>query len=556
MYAYRIAIEKALMVGEVQRLLKKHAWDCNLELEAITFAGLPAREQIDAQGRRFFGSAEEGDNPKYSIDDVDFTTYCDYQRCAHECALTVARTVEEGLHLNSSTYSAADARRQVVKLQDIVRHLFDEQVVVPETVVQEIFGDLPWEISSEALMDLIDGRKFRLRRPDGTEGFLVKKAGYLVFQPAAIRDTEIPITLRYARAFQLQRQFLTPQLPVFSRIAPVMVEEPPAPAAGGAGAAPVLIPAGAVEEPAAGAGAGAFVDVENILQQWADWVNYIDTAGAGGLPRFLSSTVTIWGWIMRRYASVPQARIVAFRWFFDRLTYDQQRGLYEFVIMRSPSAAGGAGAGAGDPIDALAVALAPDIFRSKQIIAYRIYNPDVAVMGIETWCRPLTAPSAEPFRPCSSTIGPLVNKQLGDKAVLIPGGVGTLFGFIAAKKGRTVFKTLDTTKAGKLGGGAECGNTSNLGEHRPRIRLLHEAGRSVAELGPLMLPDSEEGYDTGGARKRAEAGAYEHLNDITHQPLCMYMEFLCRLLDTQRVGGRRWYLSAVEAAQSGLKGKK
>ena len=44
MYAYRIAIEKALMVGYVQRLLKKNAWDCNLELEAITFAGLPLRQ--------------------------------------------------------------------------------------------------------------------------------------------------------------------------------------------------------------------------------------------------------------------------------------------------------------------------------------------------------------------------------------------------------------------------------------------------------------------------------------------------------------------------------
>lgn len=552
MYAYRIAIEKALMVGEVQRLLKKHAWDCNLELEAITFTGLPAREQIDAQGRRFFGTGGEGDGPKYSIDDVDFTTYCDYQTCAHECALNVVRSVEEGLRLDSSTYSAADARRQIVKLQDVVRHLFDEQVIVPEVVVQEIFGDLPWEISSEALMELIDGRKFRLRRPDGTEGFLVKKAGYLVFQPAAIRDTEIPITLRYARAFQLQRQFMTPQLPVFSR---VMAAEEPAPKpamvavpAGGAGAAaPKLVPA---EEAAttAAAPAGGLVDLENLLQQWSEWFNYVETAGASGLPRFLSSTVTIWGWILRRYAAtVPQAKTVALRWFFDRLTYDQQRALYEFVAGRPASTAA-------DPLAALAAVLAPDIFYSKQTTAYRIYNPDVSVMATETWCR--AAAASDPWRPCSSAIGPLVNKQLGDKPVPIPGGVGTLFGFIAAKKGRTVFKTLDTTKAGKLGGGAECGNTSNLGEHRPRIRLLHEAARTVADLADLMLPDSEEGYDAGSGRKRAEAGNYEHLNDITHQPLCMYMEFLCRLLDMQRVSGRRWYLSAIEAAQSGLKGKK
>lgn len=552
MYAYRIAIEKALMVGEVQRLLKKHAWDCNLELEAITFAGLPARDQIDAQGRRFFGEEAEGRNPKYSIDDVDFTTYCDYQKCAHECALVVPRTAEEGLRLNSSTYSATDARRQVVKLQDVVRHLFDEQVIVPERVVQEIFGDLPWEISSEALMELIDGRKFRLRRPDGIEGFLVKKAGYLVFQPAAIRDTEIPITLRYARAFQLQRQFMVPQTPVFARVAPVAAEE--APPRRQAASVPALAPVGGAgaaapaPAPAPIHGEAPLVDIDTLLAQWAEWYNYIETAGAGGLPRFLSSTVTIWSWILRRYGAIPQAKQIALRWFFDRLTYNQQRALYEYSITQSGADAG--------PISALVATLAPDVFHSKQMIAYRIYNPDVSVMGIETWCRGLTLPTSEPWRPCSSAIGPLVNKQLGDKPVPVPGGVGTLFGFIAAKKGRTVFKTLDTTKSGKLGGGAECGNTSNLGEHRPRIRLLHEAGRSVAELADLMLPDNEDGYDMTSGRKRAEAGAYEHLNDITHQPLCMYMEFLCRLLDAQRVAGRRWYLSAVEAAQSGLKGKK
>jgi hypothetical protein len=554
MYAYRIAIEKALMVGEVQRLLKKHAWDCNLELEAITFAGLPPRPQIDAQGRRFTGEA--GSLPLYSIDDVDFTTYCDYQTCAHECALTVARSVEEGLELNSSTYTAADARRQVVKLQDVVRHLFDEQVVVPERVVQDIFSDLPWEISSEALMELIDGRKFRLRRPDGTEGFLVKKAGYLVFQPAAIRDTEIPMTLRYARAFQLQRQFMVPPAAVFSRLAPVMAEEPPA-AAAAAASAPVLVPAGGAgaAAPAAAAApeAGALVDTETLLAQWVDWFDYVNDRSRPP-PRFMSSTVGIWGWILRRYAAVPQAKIVALRWFFDRLTYDQQRVLYEYIITRSPSMSASAAAAAADvPFDALREVLRPDIFQSKQVIAYRIYNPDPSIMAVETWCRPVAAGAADLFRPCSSAIGPLVNKQLGDKPVPIPAGVGTLFGFLAAKKGRMVFKTLDTTKAGKLGGGAECGNTSNLGEHRPRIRLLHEAGRTVGELGPLMLPDSEADYVASRGR---EAGAIEHLNDITHQPLCMYMEFLCRLLDVEHVAGRRWYLSATEAALSGLKGKK
>jgi hypothetical protein len=71
-----------------------------------------------------------------------------------------------------------------------------------------------------------------------------------------------------------------------------------------------------------------------------------------------------------------------------------------------------------------------------------------------------------------------------------------------------------------------------------------------------MLPDSDADYDPAGAKKRMEVGAPTHMKDITHQPLCLYMEFLTRILDSERVAGRRWFLSAVEASVSGLKGKK
>ena len=515
MYAYRIAIRKALMVGEVQRLLKKNAWDCNLELEAISFAGLPKRHQIDAQGRIL---------EEYSIDDQDYTTYCDYQKCSHQCRLTIN---ESNLHIDSSTYSLQDARRQILHLQDAIRRLFETQIMVPETVVQEIFTDLPWEISSEALMELIDGRKFRLRRPDGTEGYLIKKAGYLIFQPATVRDTEIPMTLRYARAFQLRRRFITSGLPMLAR-----AEEPTPQKITTVGptsiTAPVLV---------------ADADIDSMLEQWTSWYAFI--TGTAPLPRYLPSTMNIWSWILHRYATIPTTKRVAARWWLDRLPYNKMRSMFEFVISRT---------GGGAEVDAIEDALRPDIFRSSQIIAYRIYNPDAAVMGAEFWCRPATG---GPFRPCSSAMQPIIAKQLGSEAVPIPAGVGTLFGFLAAKTGRMVFKTLDMTKPKKhSSSGAECGNTSNLGEHHPRIRLLHEAGRTSAALESLMLPDSDADYDAATSKKHMEAGRPEHMKDITHQPLCLYMEFLCRILDSERVMGRRWFLSAVDAAQSGLKGKK
>jgi hypothetical protein len=133
---------------------------------------------------------------------------------------------------------------------------------------------------------------------------------------------------------------------------------------------------------------------------------------------------------------------------------------------------------------------------------------------------------------------------------------GSLIGFLVPKLGRLIFKTLDTTKEKKHSEtGAECAIASNLGEHHPRVRLLHEAGLTT-DLGSLMLADSDASWDEAGAKARMATMAPTHMKDITHQPLCLYMEFLCRLLDAKRVGGRRWFLSAIDAFQVGLKQKR
>jgi len=539
MYAYRIAIGKAQMVGRVQRLLKKHAWDCNLELEAITFSGLPPRKQIDAQGndrRSLDDTGAELDG--YSINDQDYTTYCDYQVCRHQCAVTVA---EAGLHLDNSTFSVSDARRIVLAKQTIVRHLFDDQVMVPESVVQEIFSDLPWEIASEALMELIDGRRFKLTRPDGVAGFLVKKAGFVVFQPAGVMDTDIPMTLRYARGFQLRRHTMMAQMPVLGRaeepgeLAPLR-QKPMAAAS-----------AAAEEEPAAGAGAGAGTAVpvpekSAILKAWSDWLTYVNAGGEGKLPSRLSSTQRIWSWILKQYAPVPELRAVALRWWFDKIvSYAEQRALLEITAT-----------GAGDSIiDGLLVAVGPDIFRSTQVIAYRIFNP--ATMVIEFFCKPTSSSS---FSPCASNIAAIVDKALGNKPVVIPADSGSLVGFIASKAGKIVFKTLDTTKPKKHSSiGAECGNTSNLGEHRPRVRVLHAAGRG-SDLASFMLPDEDDTWIEADAKQNMINMSPRHMKDFTHQPLCLYMEFLTRILDARHVGHKRWFLGAIATAQAGLKGKK
>ena len=539
MYAYRIAIAKALRVGRVQRLLKANAWDCNLELEAITFVGLPKRKQIDAQGRPL---------PDYDINDQDYTTYCDFQKCRHDCAVAVARTPADGLRLNASTYGVTDARRTLLERQDAVRHLFDEQIIIPETVVQELYSDLPGEIASEALMELLDQRRFRLRRPDGVEGYLLKRAGYLVFQPLAVTNTDIPIALRYARAFQLHRLFMDPVGPVFRREA----EERPVAATGGAGTG------GA----AAGAAAGDIStlapipevtkDTTKIQSYLTKWSVFVETGNPEKFPSYLSNTARIWSWILKHFGSVAAVKPVAYRWWMDHVpTYAEKKGLLELVVNSPPTAAGEK---LSQTMKALQKATADDIFQNKSVAAYRLFNP--ATSSVEYYCRRGDAPAGAPFAACSSEFQKVLTAQMKGKAAEIPADIAPLTGFMVPKSGNIVFKTLDMAKiAGAKRQsyvGAECGNVSNLGEHHPRVRILHEAARSIAELEPHIIPDGEDDWDPEGKG----VGEIAHMKDITHQPLCVYMEFLTRLLDQQQLGGKRWFLSPVESALSGLKGKK
>jgi hypothetical protein len=515
MYAYRVAIAKALIVGRVQRILKTNAWDCNLELEAIIFAGLPPRRQIDAQGNDRRSRDEAGaEMDGYSINDQDYTTYCDYQTCKHQCAVSIPQP----LHLDSSTFTVSDARRLVLAKQQYVRILFEDQVVVPESEIQRIFSDLPWEIASEALMELLDGRRFRLRRPDGVEGFLVKKAGYVVFQPAAIHDTEIPMTMRYARAFQLQRHFMEPQLPVLARAE----EAQPPPAV----AAVAVIPPGG----------GSSVTTSPILAKWKEWMTFVMSKGVAPLPPSMPEASNLFKFLLPRYADFPGHEYVAFRYWFDRQSVADQRILLETALSGM------------DPANPLARVTEIDVYVSKQTKAYRVFNPESG--ETEYYCRGLAEGASPIYTACTPQLTSIIEARLNTPAVKRPDNVGALFGFLVPKKGNSVFKTLERSKdKGKAVAGAECGNVTNLTDHVPRIRLLQAAASDAdAGLRALMIPEQ-------GVRSDERKYAPASINDLTQPALCLYMEWLTRILDTRRVGGHRWFLTAAVAAAAGLKGR-
>lgn len=501
MYAYRVAITKAQMVGKVQRLLKKNAWDCNLEFEAITFAGLPTSKQIDAQGRLL---------EEYSINDQDYTTYCDYQVCSHECAVAIVDKMRDA-QLDASTFLYSDARQLILAKQKEVQNMFSEKLIQPETTVQAIFADLPWEIQVEALLEIIDRHRFKITRKDKLVGYLVKKAGYLVFQPFRVSDTEIPLAMRYAHSFQLRRHFIQPRMQVLGRAeeAGEIVQE---------------------EKPA----------LDNLFSRWDQWIAYVASGGKEALPPNVSP---LWGWILDKYSSVPESRTVALRWWFEKVaTYPQQRALLERAFTTDEKI------------------LQKYMFVSKgSSYTYRILDPEKN--SVQFFGRSIESKDGDQFKTPASSWIKIVDERMGNKPVNIPNEIGSLLGFIVPKDGKIVFKSLEKSNV-KLKGaskkpaveaqrsvGAECGGSSNLRDHRKRVRILHSAGNET-DLEEYMLPDEDPEWQEEGAKERSSRP--EHLNDMTHPSLCLYMEFLTRLFDERKIGGVRWFLNAVEASQTNM----
>jgi hypothetical protein len=559
LYAYRLAISKAQRIGKVQRLLKRHAWDCNLELEAITFAGLPPRRQIDGQGNEL---------NEYDINDQDYTTYCDYQACKHECKVTVR---PEDLKIDESSYQFEDARNIIRKKHEQVRRLFKSQVMVPEGIVKDIFSDLPWEIASEALLDLLDGRNFRLTRPDHVEGFLVKKNGYLVFQPALIRDTDIPIALRYARGFQLLRQTVNPSGPVWTRAPPpVSVVRPPQPrvvdgvtvnpgdalydTAPPPGALPVPpgaalpVPPGAALPPAAlPPGAALPPDdpltlTPELVARWSAWFNYISNFSDVDKSELDPADLDIcklWRWILRKFKEIGDDIItVAIQWWVEgRLTFDEQR-IFNEVCLLNKEIVG---------LDELKKALAKRHFINNSFVAYAIYKPEEN--EIKFFHLKKTVES-QAFKQSPELLSKLFREKLIAPKLDILREAGILFGLISNKDKKSnptlVFKTVDLSAGlDSKTRGAECYTVSNLTPSIQRVNRLQAAIQEdeASDLLPLLLLPAEP------TAKKTEEDKY-YINQLTRNDFCLYLEFLTRLLDVMKFQGKRWFLDAIDASVS------
>jgi hypothetical protein len=132
-----------------------------------------------------------------------------------------------------------------------------------------------------------------------------------------------------------------------------------------------------------------------------------------------------------------------------------------------------------------------------------------------------------------STTDPLRQLQVNKRTT------GPFYGYLAPKDGHFVFKTNKSPDVnGKIGRGSECIIVSNIKEHL--LQLL-----SIGELVQRSLGyDFELNRDTLLESRKIKSSIR----------VCTLMNLLLRLMDGERIDGKRWFFRPVEAYYTGHKG--
>lgn len=192
LYVYRLALSKAQRIGEVSRILKESAVDCELNFAGNHFPPRDELYAIDSHGIEH--TITQMDRPGTSV--CDYLTDCNYK-----CVPHIDRSMEE----DTSTYGIIVAREIVREVQNEIRDLFKSQEVFSAPQLRRLIVDeqgIPLHIFYEALFEMVDNPKMKvvhgLEGPDvpvamrAVEGYIVRRGLFYAFQPRDITDVKIP----------------------------------------------------------------------------------------------------------------------------------------------------------------------------------------------------------------------------------------------------------------------------------------------------------------------------------------------------------------------------
>ena len=506
-YMYRVAMSKAVIMGNLTRFLKMNALDCNLNRQAIYIEGLPPRRQLDSQGK---------ERPAVNVNDMPYTSVCDWiETCDYKCARPV--DVDE-MTADTSTYDEYSARYRESTTKDRLKELFKRQAFYTYEDLKEAFADIP-EISLVTLLSgIIDNRSFQIQT-ENHKGYITFRNGFYLFQPDRLMDTRLPIALRVA-TYPVKRDLYTP---LASTVAAVEEE-------GEAEAEEV-----AIEEEE--------IDTQKTLIFWNEFSKWVSRMRGGAKDSDVPATIQ--SLISARY-SKNKNELRRMKEIMEMITYfyvsvhtsaelleHYKMTLYKYVwdeVLTNPEQVAVFGELA-DEADLLPV-WEEQVLESDGTIAFRTLNANTG--KLEYSCE---------GQPCSEAIVRLLEDPERDPYQNIKADstkTGEVYGTVNFKRGNFVFKTNRPVLPGKKPDvGSECGNVSTVSAH---LKLIKEIGELAGRYARTTMGLQTEVLEGSRTFKK------------NSNKVCMLTDLALRMLDSMGANGKRWFYRPISTLRTGHRG--
>ena len=205
LYMYRIAMNKAIQMGRVTRVLKENALDCNLNLGVNYVNDLDPIERLEDSQRYIRGIEDKDPEQKkpIQINDTSYTSICDWMECPYTCAkpIDLKAILEKKKDIDMSTYDEYAMRWRESQIKDLMKYVFEEerQPSIKEEALVDTFleAGIPFIAVQTLIRNVVDNKSFRLVI-NNQEGYITRRNTYFLFQPIRLADVRIPLALRVA----------------------------------------------------------------------------------------------------------------------------------------------------------------------------------------------------------------------------------------------------------------------------------------------------------------------------------------------------------------------
>ncbi len=516
LYVYRMAFKKAKEVGQVTRVLKSYAIDCNLNHNMVVFKGLPRINIIDSQRE---------ERREVSIDDVEFSPLCDFlETCDFQCLPEVE--IKPG-GADDSTYTHFAAQWRNVQLREVVRNLF-KNLEVPFFEKKRLlalpdFANIPRAVLNDILNQIINRKEFVVKN-NGQSGYLIYNNGYIVFQPKKLYDKGIPLALRTGYYPVKRDSYERERLIV--------------PAAEGIAEAPVAAKGLSMDQIMAG------------FNGFTEWIEALRTDINAPMPYDLKDVY------LYNYTGKDMREVLLFqqtgdacRFFVNHMTgllEDEQAehvwtAFSEYIFdewFREEDKAKFIQS-SGFPIDENLVK--EHLLHVDDDILYRYV--DVSSGKLNYICADGVPCDPSLVSALKTQQDPLTNKE--GKIEVSEETTGKLYGFLTWNKvGKMTFKTNTPPKIPNKFDkkGTECGGITTTSTHKSNIILL---GKVLKETF-----DTDLGFN--------QYGVLQEDPELVKNPnrICAIFDLLLRWMDKMEVQEKRWFYRSVSAYLTGQRGLK